>query len=695
MMLDVKDQIWEKQIGKGRIVGEDFSGREIHYDAYHNYSSPFGWTLLSFGGDEYLITHIKTEEEFPKTFTGSEDEEFEVNGKTFNIRKNISGEWDINLVEYDEEYIPATQVSYKPEPVTNLNNSMYNNQQQIVPPVDATQSFSFNNYSSSSTPIVENPVTSATIKNQQKQIEELQKQIAYEQTQQYEIQQNNKKLNDLKNELARTQSINISSVNNVPFSFGRTQSIPVPPVVNQFNTGFVPFSPSLQQPTTIDPVNQFHTQSINAINNVPNNNVQSVAPSINKNLISNLTKKLDEQTMQIKSLRIEQKNNARKLDDIEKKKANKLKQQKNMQNQEGMIEDSQNNLKTSLLNEEKLIKALEEERQKDAKLAEEKVKKAIADENLKRAQGVWEASFGSNSLATDFAGRVIIKEKFEEDVEGGWNLDFYNKQKSSDQYPASVQTIKERNGQLNFSINGKGYIVNNVDGVWKIETIEKGQNVQYSSKNMTSIASNYAPDDNKEFNGNYESYSSLLINLNHFPLIHLEKFEDFLKQTLQPLSFFKELFIYSNERLYRKDESNISAYARVFFKTGSTKEDIEILLASLSLKKAMMKFTSNFKQTNLRDQISFSMVLMSHQRTLKFVHAQTNFELLRKHPIPLKVPLERLILDKEYNSILKFHENNLWKQLKPFALDWNGNTYYVCDIDVEHMDLSVLNKNNN
>ncbi|MBR2055555.1 MAG: hypothetical protein IJ970_00690, partial [Mycoplasmataceae bacterium] len=60
------------------------------------------------------------------------------------------------------------------------------------------------------------------------------------------------------------------------------------------------------------------------------------------------------------------------------------------------------------------------------------------------------------------------------------------------------------------------------------------------------------------------------------------------------------------------------------------------------------------------------------------------------------IPQEYLIIDKEYNSILKFHENDLWKKIKPFAIDWNGNVYYVCNIDIDMINwINEQQKNNN
>ena len=102
------------------------------------------------------------------------------------------------------------------------------------------------------------------------------------------------------------------------------------------------------------------------------------------------------------------------------------------------------------------------------------------------------------------------------------------------------------------------------------------------------------PKNNNLFNGNYETYSSLLINLENFPLMHIGKFEDFLKNSLKDLSIFKNLFIYSNENLYRNNLSDISCYARVFFKTSSTKQELEVLMMSLTLKQGLLRFIENY-----------------------------------------------------------------------------------------------------
>ncbi len=196
------------------------------------------------------------------------------------------------------------------------------------------------------------------------------------------------------------------------------------------------------------------------------------------------------------------------------------------------------------------------------------------------------------------------------------------------------------------------------------------------------------PQNNNLFNGNYEIYSSLLINLENFPLMYIDKFEDFLKNSLKDLSIFKNLFIYSNENLYRNNFSDISCYARVFFKTSSTKKEIEVLMMSLSLKQGLLKFIENYWRISEKNsQISFSMFLYNHQKRLKFVQAESNFELLKNHPIPMRIPKNSLILDSEYNSTLKFHENNLWRKLKPYSLDYKGNVYYICNIDLNDIDV--------
>ena len=223
-----------------------------------------------------------------------------------------------------------------------------------------------------------------------------------------------------------------------------------------------------------------------------------------------------------------------------------------------------------------------------------------------------------------------------------------------------------------------------------------GINFDYSIKKITNIASFMKPKNNNLFNGNYETYSSLLINLENFPLMHIGKFEDFLKNSLKDLSIFKNLFIYSNENLYRNNLSDISCYARVFFKTSSTKQELEVLMMSLTLKQGLLRFIENYWRISEKNaQVCFSMFLYNHQKRLKFVQAETNFELLKYHPIPMKIPKNSLILDGEYNSTLKFHENNLWRKLKPYYLDFKGNVYYICNIDIENMDIAFNKEKDN
>ncbi len=635
-MKDIKDEIWEKQIGNNKSKGTDFSGREIHYTEFNNYDSPYGWTLISFGQNEFLIVHVKTEQEFPENVVDDINSEFQINGKTFSVSKNIHGDWDVNLVEYDEKFIPDFRTIN-----VSLNTPNKKNEYEL-----------FNNIKYNDTTGYVN-LDNETLKQQRMEIERLQKQLADEQTHQLEIQKqqnilrdkksdsllkeqlkqrqeierleselefqkiqnqkseiarNNIKLNELKEEIARTQTINAASLEEFNIEKYRT---------NLDNTSFNSSSKNQKK-----------------INNIQNLDIDF----FDESLINDLTRKLNEQTQQITLLKKDQQDNAKKISEIE------------------LVKSKQN----MFLNKQ-------------------------AEEN-------WNRIYGNSNFANDFAGRVIVKNKFNLDEEGGWNIDYYDYSKSIDSFIASKLTIKERAGKQKFSIDGKGFIVENQNGKWQIIRHDEKEFDEYSSKNLTDIANEFKPNKEESFNGNYESYSSLVINLYHFPLACLDKFEEFLKQSLSNLSFFKEIFIYSNERVYNNNESNISAYARVFFKSSSTKNDVEILLTSINLKKAMTRFISNFSETNRERTISFSMVLYNHQKYLKFVHAQSNFELLRIHPIPSKIPFNQLILDKEYNLILKFHENNLWKKLKPYALDYKGNVYYVCDIDGNSVDVHFINQ---
>ena len=51
-LLEIKNQIWNSQIGENNTTGKDFSGRVINKDDYENYNSPYGWTLINFGNEE-------------------------------------------------------------------------------------------------------------------------------------------------------------------------------------------------------------------------------------------------------------------------------------------------------------------------------------------------------------------------------------------------------------------------------------------------------------------------------------------------------------------------------------------------------------------------------------------------------------------------------------------------------------------
>lgn len=596
-------EIWDKQIGDYKDSGFDFSGREIHKEEYNNSDSPFGWTLLEFDKNDFLIVHIDTKKELPDDLINNEGVEFFVNGKIFNFTKNSKSEWDVNSIEYDEQFIPSSRSSKNDN--QNINNE--------------TEIFSFNNKHDTSINDM-----NTILKDQEKEIKRLQDQLINEQnneiykrknhldnlrneelinkqieqtkeieyleeklrmqeqkTRQIEIQKNNERLNELKQKIAQIQQLNfLSSLN-----LNKTQN-------------------NL-------------TSNISIINNDKNSS------SFNDNIINDLYKKLDEQTKEIEFL-------------------GKLKSNK---------ESKKNNNFDSVL-----------------------------------AQKMWNLNFKSNNLGTDFAGIVVVKDKFGlNDEEGGWNLEYFDRDNSLESFIASSKAIKARNGKDKFTIDNFDYYIKNISGKWEINKVPKGQNFNYSSKNIEKIAETFKPNNEKGMSSDYHYYSSLMLNLYHFPLVYLEKFESFLKETLSGLSFFNELFIYSNEGLYRAGKSNISSYARIFFKSDSIKNDIEILITTLSLKKGMMSFINNFQQTNKHDEISFSMVLMNFQRSLKFIHAQTNFELLKSFPVPESLPLRRLIIDSEYNSILKFHKNDFWKKIKPYALDYKGNTYYVCDIDSDEL----------
>ncbi|MBD5423105.1 MAG: hypothetical protein HDR43_01255 [Mycoplasma sp.] len=345
--------------------------------------------------------------------------------------------------------------------------------------------------------------------------------------------------------------------------------------------------------------------------------------SFDNNLIENLTKKLNEQTIQLQSLKHNEKLNREKIREIE-------------------YDNSHFNNQI--------------------------------------AMDQWKRQFGYSNFATDFAGKIISKDKFNLDTEGGWNIDYYNND-DSNIFIASTESIEKRNHKSKFTIDGIEYVVKHNDGKWKIEKL-----VMYTpEENLNNITSHILPDDEKSFNGNYEMYSSLLVNLEHFSVVYLNKFEQFLRETLNEFYLFKELFVYSNENSYKNNRSDISVYSRVFFKTSSIENDIEILKISLYLKKGMMKFMGNFwniNANNHNDKISFSMFLYHHQRHLKFINAQTNFELLKLYPVPDRIPSNKLIVDGKFNSILKFNENNMWKKLKPYSIDYNDNAYYICDIDI-------------
>lgn len=738
-MLDLKDDIWYKQIGD-KEKGFDFSGREIHKDQFQNYDSPYGWTYLEFDADDYLVVNVATEPEMPTDFLDDGTTEFVVNDKLFNITKNNeNNEWDINSIEYKKEYIPPKKEYIPPkqknkkvvsEQVIQINKD--DEDEYVFDEEDDEPEYSyssdeeydlkdqdnyeqenlkyddqFNNSQEQELRRLEALLEKEKQKqkelesskrrmfarnsrkmnerkfNQQREISQLENQLeqAKQRAQQIQIENNRRRVNELKQEIARTQQLNLSSLNSYQDDHYSTYS-------NDMM--------NLTSPISYNDASNYHFRNTQTIPHNYNNSGNS--------LISSIAKKIEEQTVQIEALKLDQKVNERKIEDLKKQKEKQW-----LEKEKQKVIEEKVKIEKQQLELERQQKILQEKTMQENKKQKPEYKiyepipvhqyepvlmprydepapqiskgKNLSDD--KQAQKVWAFNFGENTLGSDFAGFVVIKDKFGLDEEGGWDIDYYD-ENSFDVFLASTKLINTRAGRKIFDVNNIEYKITNINNKWEILKSAPGQRVEYTAQNFESIAANLTPNEEKFLNGNnYETYSSLLINLNHFPLIQLDKFEEFLKTSLSHLPFYKELYIYSNERLYKNQESNISAYARVFFKSSSTKDDVDILLLSLSLKKGVKAFVNRFRSTNDLDEISFSMVLMSHQKHLKFVHAQTNFELLRAHPIPLKIPFDRLILDKEYNSILKFHENNLWKQLKPFALDWNGNVYYVCDVDAD------------
>ena len=68
----------------------------------------------------------------------------------------------------------------------------------------------------------------------------------------------------------------------------------------------------------------------------------------------------------------------------------------------------------------------------------------------------WEIQFGDKTFATDFANRIIFKDKFGSNIEGGWNIDYFDKD-STGVFVASSLTIAERSGKKKFVIDNVEY----------------------------------------------------------------------------------------------------------------------------------------------------------------------------------------------------------------------------------------------
>ncbi len=595
-LLEIKNQIWNTQIGENNNIGKDFSGRVISRDEYENYNSPYGWSLINFGNDEYLIVHLDSKKEFPKNITEKENEEFIVNNKIFSVSKNDSGEWDINLIEYKSTNLEQFENNDDKNKAISLENDNS---------LDSKDSeFHFQNLNNDLIQRQENEIK--TLEIQLNQLKENEQKLA--------IEKNNEKLKKLKSEIQKTKELSLfKNIDN----HKKENNIGIPNYLDNNN---------LKNDKILDSTLIFQENLL--------------SDDSAKNIIQKLTSKLNEQTLQLERLKMDDKINQMKLNSL----------------------NFSNDFNTKTLNTN------------------------VDLYNIAIKQ--WEIEFGNKTFATDFANRIIFKDKFGTNIEGGWNVDYFDKN-SINVFVASSLTIAERAGRKKFVINNVEYNIINENNKWEIVSSPlNGINFDYSIKKITNIASVMKPQNNNLFNGNYEIYSSLLINLENFPLMYIDKFEDFLKNSLKDLSIFKNLFIYSNENLYRNNFSDISCYARVFFKTSSTKKEIEVLMMSLSLKQGLLKFIENYWRISEKNsQISFSMFLYNHQKRLKFVQAESNFELLKNHPIPMRIPKNSLILDSEYNSTLKFHENNLWRKLKPYSLDYKGNVYYICNIDLNDIDV--------
>lgn len=600
---EIKNQIWNTQIGENNNIGKDFSGRVISRDEYENYNSPYGWSLINFGNDEYLIVHLDSKKEFPKNITEKENEEFIINNKIFSVSKNDSGEWDINLIEYKSTNLEQFENNGDKNKTISLENKtiLLENDNSL----DSKDSeFHFQNLNNDLIQRQENEIK--TLEIQLNQLKENEQKLA--------IEKNNEKLKKLKSEIQKTKELSL--LKNID-NHKKENNIGISNYLDNNN---------LKNDKILDSTLIFQENLL--------------SDDSAKNIIQKLTSKLNEQTLQIERLKMDEKINQMKLNSL----------------------NFSNDFNTKTLNTN------------------------VDLYNIAIKQ--WEIEFGNKTFATDFANRIIFKDKFGSNIEGGWNVDYFDKN-SINVFVASSLTIAERAGRKKFVINNVEYNIINENNKWEIVSSPlNGINFDYSIKKITNIASVMKPQNNNLFNGNYEIYSSLLINLENFPLMYIDKFEDFLKNSLKDLSIFKNLFIYSNENLYRNNFSDISCYARVFFKTSSTKKEIEVLMMSLSLKQGLLKFIENYWRISEKNsQISFSMFLYNHQKRLKFVQAESNFELLKNHPIPMRIPKNSLILDSEYNSTLKFHENNLWRKLKPYSLDYKGNVYYICNIDLNDIDV--------
>lgn len=614
-MEEFKNEMWEKQIDPTSEYGFDFSGREIHKQDFQKYNSPFAWTIIALGENHFLVANVNTVYELPDNFEDVDNKEFNINNKIFSFTKNINNQWDINLIRYENFQDSNSDFRNNDLPNVNSNNFDY---------------FSKNNNDYEK-------MLSEKLKEQQKKL-----QIA--------LEESKIKTEKFKEELLQEKLIQnkrIKELENKLIESEKEYSRKLEMLKN---------NPSLSEMNPNRQFNDIDYSYQNKRNNIGEKDhfdfpfANQISPSsYNKNIMDDLSKKIEENTMQIEILEENQK-------------------KRNLAKRE--FEQMQN-----LSNEE-----------------------FVENKNIKldrQVEKLWEFQFGSKLFSTDFSGRMVQKDKYKKNEEGGWDIDFYDEKKSPDIFIASIKTIVERNGRSSFSIKNFNYNVTQNNGKWEIVKTPLNQKFEYSSRKFTNIASNIRPTSVEKISGNYEFYSSLLINLIHFPLIYLNKFELFLKQSLSDLPCFKEFYVYSNENIYKNNNSNISSYARVFFKSKSIQDDIDILFISLSLKKGMSRFIENFKFTNKMDLLTFSMVLMSHKTSLKFINAQANFDLLKSNPIPARIPQEYLIIDKEYNSILKFHENDLWKKIKPFAIDWNGNVYYVCNIDIDMIHwINEQQKNN-